>query len=205
MDTNVLRQQAEKFKRARGNLLMVIAFTAINLIMTIVKANFYFLFSATVPQVIFEIGKGLSEEFGNNIFFIVGLVIALVAVLLYLLCWIFSKRLRGFMVAALVLFSIDSVVFIWLAFSGGFEASYILDIVFHVWVLFYFINGVLAWTKLRGVPPEVLEALMQPQPQQQVEVPTEGIPVSMEAGAVIENVPVSEIPQPVETEGTETL
>lgn len=46
------------------------------------------------------------------------------------------------MITALVLFSIDCIVFAVLAFPG-FQASYLIDILFHAWVMYYLILGVL--------------------------------------------------------------
>ena len=44
------------FAAARSNLLLVVGFTVVNLILTLVNANLYFLFSATVPQFILGLG-----------------------------------------------------------------------------------------------------------------------------------------------------
>ena len=161
MDPAAIKQQALKFNQARGNLLAVIIFTALNLVLTACNANLYLLFSATMPQFVFAIGQGLAQQFESNIFLFIGLVIAVLVLTIYLICWFCSKRKRAFMLGALIFFAIDTVLFLFLALSDGFEASYLLDIFFHGWVLFYLINGVIAWSKLRGVQPEMLYAALQ--------------------------------------------
>jgi hypothetical protein len=37
------------------------------------------------------------------------------------------------------------------AYVGEFDASLLLDVAFHGWVLYYLIRGVSAWNHLRGV------------------------------------------------------
>ena len=69
MDTAVIKQQALKFNRSRNNLLAVVAFTALNLILTAFNANIYLLFSATTPQVVFGIGQSFADELQNMIDF----------------------------------------------------------------------------------------------------------------------------------------
>ncbi|MCL2507608.1 MAG: hypothetical protein FWF05_00385 [Oscillospiraceae bacterium] len=149
MDT--IKQQTLKFQKARSNLLLVVAFSAVNLLLAAFNSNIYLLFSATAPLFVFEIGQGAAEESQSSAFLVTGLIIAFFVIALYFICWIFAKRLRAFILAALIFFSIDTLIFIFIAFAAGFEISYLLDIVFHGWILFYLIKGTAAWAKLRGV------------------------------------------------------
>lgn len=64
-------------------------------------------------------------------------MIAVLLLVPYLLCWIFSKNHYGWMIAALVLFSLDTL---WLLLN--FDIGFLLDILFHGYVLFYLIMGV---------------------------------------------------------------
>ena len=171
MDKIFITQQALKFKKTRSNLLAVVAFTAINLILIAFNAGFYFPFSATAPGLIFEVGRGMAEELQRNVFLIAGLIIAFIVVALYFVCWLLTKRLRGFILAALILFSLDSLMFLAIVFAAGFEISYLLDIAFHGWVLFYLINGVVAWAKLRGVNADDFNAALEPSAPAEVNQP----------------------------------
>lgn len=164
MDTDSIRPLALKFKRARSNLLLLIAFSAANLLLTALNASFYLLFSATAPQYVFAIGQMLAESNRNSIFLVVGLVIAVVILLLYLICWVFSKRRRGFLIAALVLFIFDTLMLGLLIWDVGFEASFLLDIAFHVWILYYLFSGATACSKLRGVSADAVQAALDEAP-----------------------------------------
>lgn len=161
MDTAIIKQQVLKFNKARNNLLAVVAFTVINLLLTAFNADIYLLFSATAPQLIFEVGRGLAEELQSNVFLIIGFIVAFVVIILYFICWLFAKRLRAFILVALILFSIDTLIFVLLTLAAGFDVSYLLDIGFHGWILFYLISGVMAWTKLRGVNADDFNAALQ--------------------------------------------
>ena len=159
-DSAAIKKQALKFKSARGNLLAVIVFTVINLLLKIAGSSYYFLFSATGPHLVYEIAQELSQEYQSNIFLIIGLVIACVIILLYFICWIFSKRVRSFMLVAFILFSIDILLYTWLLLDG-FDTSFIIDIAFRGWVFYYLINGVIAFAKLKNVSADEFNALTQ--------------------------------------------
>lgn len=137
---------ANKYGIARSNLLLVILFTLINSVISFAHGNFYFLFSASIPYYVASFSAawayspediGLEPAANPTAILVIGAVIAAVLLVPYLLCWIFSKKHYGWMIAALVLFSLDSV---WLLLN--FHISLILDILFHAYVLYYLIMGV---------------------------------------------------------------
>ena len=144
-----------KFKSARGNLLLVALFSAINLLLIASDANFYMLFSASVPLYIFAVFRELGLAS-------IGLAAALVGVGIYFLFWVLSKRNRVFMLVAMILFALDTLLLLGISFYGNFEFSSLLDIAVHAWVLFYLITGTAAWAKLKNVTPEEEAAAMQP-------------------------------------------
>ena len=161
MDAAEIKQQITVFERARNNLLAVIAFSTVNLFLSAFGADLYFLFSATMPQFIFEIGKNLDIEMGTDIFMIVGFIVAVVTIIPYFVFWILAKRIRTLMLAALIFFGIDTLVLLFLIFGIGFEVSYLFEIAFHGWVLFYLINGVQAWSQTRSVGKNDFDAIIQ--------------------------------------------
>lgn len=137
---------ANKYGIARSNLLLVILFTLINSVISFAHGNFYFLFSASIPYYVASFSAawayspediGLEPAANPTAILVIGAVIAAVLLVPYLLCWIFSKKHYGWMIAALVLFSLDSV---WLLLN--FHIGLILDILFHAYVLYYLIMGV---------------------------------------------------------------
>jgi len=148
-----------KYNNCRANLLVVVLFTIINLF-TLTFGNSYFLFSATLPALFpavmselaadteYLASMGILPEEASALV-IVGLVIGLILTVPYLLCWIFSKKRVGWMVAALVFFSIDSLLLLL-----SFDVSMIADILIHAWVMFYLITGVKHGFKLKTLPED---------------------------------------------------
>ncbi|MBO5358269.1 MAG: hypothetical protein J6A78_03005 [Clostridia bacterium] len=161
--SSVLQNQ---FASARHNLLLVVGFTVINIILLVTNSNTYFLFSAFIPYFLGDMGMYLCGKYpaeyygedmassnflGNGIFAIfIGVAVAVIA--LYLLCWVLSKKQKvGFIIAALVLFFIDTLA---LFFIGGISVDLIMDYIFHIWVIVILFRGVFAYYKLQKLPPE---------------------------------------------------
>ena len=154
-----------KYKSGRSNLLLVIAFTLINMVLLLAGGNVYFLFSASIPYFLTWFGMELcgklppeyyhgrqSPEFLDSSFLVLTVVIALVILGVYLLSWIFSSKGRvAWLILALVLFSLDTVILILLQ---GISVDGIMDILLHGVVLYYLISGVMAHFKLKNYPPE---------------------------------------------------
>ena len=174
-----------KYNSARGNLLLVVIFTVINIILLVTQSDRYFLFSAFVPYFIawegmFFCGMFPAEyyaeewagiEFFDKSLFGILLAIAAVIVVIYLLCWIFSKKNKvGWLVAALVLFVADTLGMFVLQNIG---ADSIIDVLFHIWVVYYLIAGIHAYGKLKKLPPE--EETID---GEAVEAPVEEIPAA---------------------------
>ena len=138
----------QEYKNARANLLLMLILTVVNVVLYLVGADVMMLFSATVPYYAvafaFELGAPLVVPLMG---------IALVSLAAYLLCWIFSKKHYGWMIAALVLFVLDSLALVGLYLSVG-DASGILDTLIHVWVLWCLIKGVKYGHQLKTLPPE---------------------------------------------------
>lgn len=151
-----------KYSAARNNLLIVVAFSLVNILMLATNSGTYFLFSASVPYLLTDIGMGLCGMYPPEYYeglegmyildksvFVILLVISLLILGVYLICWIFSKKKCGFLITALVLFSIDTVVML---LSYG--LSSIVDLVFHVWIIVILSIGINAHFKLKKLPPE---------------------------------------------------
>ncbi|MBE6694187.1 MAG: YIP1 family protein [Ruminococcaceae bacterium] len=162
----------QKYKNSRMNLLLVVVFTAINLFLLVINTDLYFLFSAFIPYFIVSFGmlvcgrfpeEYYTDDFGGMTFlddsvFVVLLVISAVLTLLYFLAWLMSSKNRvGWLIFALVFFGIDTVGM--LALSGiTIESAF--DILFHAWVIYYLILGISAHYKLKKLPPEEEEAVV---------------------------------------------
>lgn len=144
------RQKAQQmYNSARGNLLLMLVFTVINIILLVINTDVMFLFAASVPY--YSMVFGLIEE----VLLMPAIMVTVISVAIYLLCWIFSKKHVGWMIAALVLFVLDTLFGAGLFFLLE-DVSGVLDILIHIWVLYYLIVGVKYGIKLIKMPEDVL-------------------------------------------------
>lgn len=134
------KRPVDNYKIARSNLLLMLVLTTINIALMYFESNTYLLFSATVPMFLAVLGFAW-EAYG--VILIVGVIL-----LLYLLCWIFSKRHYAWMIIAAILFTIDTI-FMLIIYLEAFDASVILDILIHAWVMYYLILGIVSGVKLK--------------------------------------------------------
>ncbi len=158
-----------KYNVSRHNLLLVVVFSVINLIMTLLDSGVYFLFSAFLPLLSVTFGMelcgkyspefyeeyygGYEElEFIGDGFFYATIAIAVIMIALYLVCWFMSKNQKsGWMIVSLVLFAIDTaVMLLW----NGLSVDMIIDIIFHALIIYYLIVGISTSAKLKKLPPE---------------------------------------------------
>ncbi len=164
------RQALEtKYNSSRANLLIVAAFTLINVILAVTSSGTYFLFSAFIPYFLTDYGMFYTLSYDPDVYVNLGvmpievadisllyILLAITAVIIafYIISYFASKNSNkaGWLIAALVLFIIDTAVMVYLCSSD--LASIILDIVFHAWVIFSLVNGVIAARKLKALPEE---------------------------------------------------
>lgn len=144
-----------KYETARKNLLLMLIFTIINLVMLGLEANVMLLFSATIPYVsgVFAI------MYGGTLFSVICIGVAGVSMLAFLLCWTFSKRHYGWMIAALVLFVMDTLAMAGMYILTG-DFSGIIDVAAHIWVLYYLVIGVKYGYQLHTLPVDEIEDVM---------------------------------------------
>lgn len=131
----------QQYNIARYNLLAAVLFTLVNLVLLLTGGDYYFLFSISVPYY----GTALAQLFELET---VMLVISAVLLAAYLACFLLSKKYRGVMIAALVLFLLDCVALVGLTVWLELYSDMILDILFHGWVVYYLIQAVRYGAKL---------------------------------------------------------
>lgn len=173
-----------RFHSSRHNLLLVIVFSLINIVLLITNSGTYFLFSAFIPYLLVDYGMfgcGLypaeyyeayypGMEFADRSFIVVCSVIAAVVLILYLLCWIFSKKPRvGWLISALVFFVIDTVVMLFMVAD---LSQNIIDIVFHCFVIFSLVRGIISYFKLKKLPEDLAPIGEE---MQQEDIPVEDV------------------------------
>lgn len=155
-----------RYNSSRASLLFAIVFTVINMILVFCDSSRYFLFSLFVPYFLTYMGMFITgtlpaevygEEFATMEFLppkamAIMLVAAVVILILYILSWIFSKKQRvGWLIFALVMFAIDTVLMLVLQ---GIAADSIIDLAFHGWVIFDLSRGIYAYSQLKRLPQE---------------------------------------------------
>lgn len=143
----------QKHNVCRSNLLLLIAFTVINIVLIATNSGITFLFSASVPYMIAYLGALFGgEAFLTAPVFYIMLAIALIILGVYFLCWLFSKKHIAWLIVALALFIVDTVCLLALFLLFGDMMSGWMDIFFHAWALYYLISGVVAYFKLKRIP-----------------------------------------------------
>ncbi|MCL2455993.1 MAG: hypothetical protein FWD19_00415 [Defluviitaleaceae bacterium] len=150
MSNSELIRQALKFSRARGNLLLVIVFSSVNLFLAATDSTISFPFSAVIPIVAFVIGNafgGMAAAFA----------LAFLCIASYLFCWEFSKKFRVLMLVALIFYVVDSAVYGFI-FLSEFDSSFFIQLAFRAWVLYYLVTGTTAWFNLRGTTHDQISA-----------------------------------------------
>ncbi len=134
---------------ARNMVLIILLMTLINLVFLLLEYDRYFLFSASVPYY----GVALARIFELDM--TLPLVLAVVIMAGYLICWLLAKKKSGAITAALVLFCLDTLALLGIAF-GVMESPLVnlLDLVFHVIGIIALVQGVAAGARLKKLPPE---------------------------------------------------
>ena len=155
-------QEIEKLKKrvntAKYSLLLVAGLTIVNTVLIALNADMVFTFSAYVPQLVTYIFMDMAADLQVKSYFYIGIAIAILMALIYLAFWFGAKKKSGFLIFALILFGIDTAVLLY-DLTSYFEASYLIDIAFHAWVIYDLILGISAYSKLKKLPVE--ETVMQ--------------------------------------------
>ncbi len=159
-----MRTAAAKYKNSRMNLLAVVAFTAVNVALALAGSDVYFLFSDYLAYLLSLYGRIYYEMTEAGGYLVIGGVMAALVLVPYLLCFFFSKKRRGWMIAALVLFSIDVVILV-LDSIAYFEISMLLDYAFHIWIIVYLAIGVKHGKEALSAPEAMAPAATEEAPQ----------------------------------------
>ncbi|MBQ8541343.1 MAG: hypothetical protein IJ435_07705 [Clostridia bacterium] len=135
----------KKYEQSRGNLLLIIVFTIINIALLFSQSGTMFLFSITVPYWAVAFAYYLELTY---LYIVAGVVVAL-----YLIFWFFSKKHYGWFIPALILFILDTIYLGYVSIDMA-ESSNIIDILVHIWVLYYLGAGIYFGYKLKHLPAE---------------------------------------------------
>lgn len=151
-EIDVHQQYSKRLAGTRLNILLLLILTVVNILISVTGGSSYFLFSIAVPyyltcalvawtghlpQEIYDDPANGWEgfEFWPDQLLYVAIVISVMIMVLYLLCWLFSKNHYGWIIASAALFALDCLSFPLCYWFFGFDASDLIDIFFHVYIL----------------------------------------------------------------------
>lgn len=161
VDKNSMAYLEGKMASGRHSLLLILLFTVVNLVMVVLDSGTYFLFSASVPYYLTIYAKGLDNGFvdgpwsENGPYTVVALIFSGVILLLFLLCWLLSKKRAGWLVPALVLFVLDTLALAWCTFNiVNDPAGNIVDFVFHFWAIWELLQAIRCGSKRKKLLSE---------------------------------------------------
>lgn len=151
VDKNSPEYLAKQVAGGRYSLLLILIFTTVNLVLLLVDAGRYFLFSASIPYFLTQFGIILDSSVGGTTYTYTAIAISAVILVAYLVCWFLGKDRMGWLVAALVLFCVDTVGLIFFSFTLlENPMSSIVDFLFHGWALVELIQAVRCGKKLKA-------------------------------------------------------
>lgn len=160
-----------RLSNARFNIIAIVALTVLNIVMSVTGWGTYFLFSASVPYYLTSYMAALTGnlpeeiyadpangwegfEFLPNALFVFAIVVSVIILLLYALCFFFSKKHYGWFIVTAVMFSIDTLGLFGAFYLFGFDISDILDVAIHIWALVSFILAAISGAKLKRLPSD---------------------------------------------------
>ena len=144
-----------QYASGRSTLLSLVIFSAINMVLLLLNSETYFLFSATVPYYLTAFCMSLDDLMGGAFFTVGAVVISLIILGVYLLCWGLSKKHPGWLVAAFIFLIMDSLALVVVSLLiPDLLLSSILDLVFHILILVSVGMAVSANGKIKTLPPE---------------------------------------------------
>ncbi len=139
----------KQFSIARANLVIMTALTCVNIAMIALETGRVFQFSAATPQLAFIVFSN-----GDAVQKAAGLLISVLIIGLFALCYVLSKRNPLWMTAALVLFVCDTAfLVVWLVAVADNLLANSIEVLYHVWVLYYLIRGVQTAEAFAGTEP----------------------------------------------------
>lgn len=151
-----------KYERnGRKPLLLLWILSIVNIVF-IFALDRYFIFSVYLVNILAAVGKLYYVGTGEIAYIIVFIILSLLVTAVYFVCWLMSKKNYGWLIAALVIFCIDTLLMvamnIFTLASGDFEGIYVLifDLVFHVLAIVDLAIGVKYGraAKIDGLPQE---------------------------------------------------
>ena len=139
------------YASGRSTLLTLLIFTVVNVVLMVLGAGYYFVFSASIPYYLMAFVLDLGGRTLGMIF----LAIAVGFTALLLLSWLLSKKQSGWMICGMVLVIVDTLVLLGLCLLiPGLFAENIMDFIFHAVAIYSTVQAVIAAKKLKAQTPD---------------------------------------------------
>lgn len=152
IDKNSQEYWLRQVSTARHALVIVAAFTVVNLALFFLDANSYFLFSASIPYYLTVLGYAIDDYvFGaaTSIMMAIGAVFLAMALVCFLEIPKQAGRKNGWLITAVVLFVADTAFLLfWALVMVGGIVPFITDLVFHGLILWELCQGIVYNRKL---------------------------------------------------------
>lgn len=135
----------QKYFADRSWLLVIAVFTLINIVLIFSETDRSFYFSAFIPM----IASVLSHYFFDGTLKMLTVVLFCgLAVIIYLISYLFSKRNYFWILIAAVLYTVDLVAMISFIVYMQYQSYWTLDIILHVIAAFFLYRGFFVGKKL---------------------------------------------------------
>jgi hypothetical protein len=106
------RKLQQQIGLGRTALLLVLLVSLLNQLLLLLKVNFHFLFSASVPYYLNWLARKLGGPAGATPLKVIAVIVTLLIYFVYVACWLFSARRREFLKTALLLYCADTVLLV---------------------------------------------------------------------------------------------
>ena len=152
VDKNSPEYWAKMITGGRASLLLIVVLTVVNIVLLLIEADRYFVFSASIPYYLTAFAMGMDSVFTSGIgtYTIIAIVISVIVVGIYLLCWALGEKKPSWLTAALVLFSLDTVGLLVITFTLLEDPILnLVDIIFHALAVYELVMAVICAGKLK--------------------------------------------------------
>lgn len=149
-----------RWKGGAWVLLLVGIFSVINIVLYALKSDTYFLFTSYLPYILGIIGVDYLTGWDNTVINtgegIFLLSISVVIIILYFVCWYFSRKKIGFLIGGLVFFVMDTVLMTYFMVMSPEPEWFVRDCIFHLLIIAELAIGIHAAFKLKKLPDDSL-------------------------------------------------
>lgn len=135
-------------KSGMSSFLTLIILSLLNIVLTAVESTIFFPFSISATIIALSFGQAFSAEAGSSVFYIAGLILAVLIMGIFIGLYVLTRRYAWPAWVAFGLVVGDTLLLIGLALINQDLMSMLIDIAFHIWMIFSLFRLALAKTKI---------------------------------------------------------